>query len=227
VKEEHKVEPSPKEEKKDVKAVDELFDEFKTKKEQIRALSAQARRRLPRVISKKEMYNSFLKVDDNFDFKIDHNALKRVIECRTDMHPIQANHHLAQLNLNPFPHRPKVKPMNVREMELQLNKKSKHSTFHTDSKLIKEFEINSLKPNGVLYSYISQEEKLQYEDYFKSTHNPLSFVDFIIKNRRATSSDGNKTSTIYGIIKFPNTHRLPKPHALLHEISPTNSEVHK
>mmetsp|Transcript_9456 Transcript_9456/g.8327 ORF Transcript_9456/g.8327 Transcript_9456/m.8327 type:complete len:254 (-) Transcript_9456:322-1083(-) len=104
--------------------LNQLFDQFQEEKaiEKEIIKEQEKRPKLPRVISDKEIYNSFLKVDDNFDFKIDQNALKKVIECRTEMHPIEGNYNLAQLDIKPFPHKPKIKPMNVKEMEDQLNK---------------------------------------------------------------------------------------------------------
>jgi hypothetical protein len=123
--------------------------------------------------------------------------LRKVIEYRTELSPFDANQALSNLNLSPKAPRAKLKPMNVREMELQLNKKAQHCTFHTDSKLLKEFEINSLKPNQELYSYISQDERLDYEAYFNTHSKPQSFVDFIIKRRRTQNPEA-KTSTIYG-----------------------------
>ncbi|CAI2365189.1 unnamed protein product [Moneuplotes crassus] len=176
-----------------IKEVEQIFDEFQKQKamEYMSEVSTKEK-----IISEKEMYNAFLKVDQNFDFKIDKDALKRVIQCRTELDPVEANGELQKLDLETFPQRARLKPMNMKEMETQVITKSQHCTFHTDSKLVKEFEINSIKPNGVLHSYISQEEKLVYEKYIKESPNPQSFVNWIIKNRRLTTPE-EKTLTIY------------------------------
>lgn len=170
--------------------------EIKPQKVALKPLTTQLYNPLKRIYSEPELHNTFLKINENFDVSLNPEILRRVVDYRTSLELTGSAPDISDLHFNPYPPSAKVMPLNVRELEFNLTKKSQHSTFHTDSKLLKELEITSIRPNGNLYSTITQDEKLAYEDYFRNTANPMSFVKFILRLRRGDDVTA-KTQSIY------------------------------
>jgi len=127
--------------------------------------------RSPPLIPLRCLFNSFLKVTDKFDVAIDSTALKQVTEYRAALaykysraggFDMQVND-VSNLHTNPYPPSAKIMPLNVRELEFQLNQNSKHSTFHTDCKIIKEIEVGGDGDTKLFKHEITQDEKLAYK----------------------------------------------------------------
>jgi hypothetical protein len=98
----------------------------------------------PRQLSTTELHNTFFSITPNFDFKIDASALSAAIAYRTSHVPLQNPQTV------PPPPKGKIMPLNISEMEKELMERSKHSTFHTDSKLLKEFDVRKLSKSNLI-----------------------------------------------------------------------------
>ena len=81
-------------------------------------------------------------------------------------------------------------------MEFQLNQNSKHSTFHTDAKILKEIEVGGDHSVRIFKHEITQEEKLAYQAHCENTNKPQDFVKFIIRRRRSESKQ-QEANSIY------------------------------
>ena len=168
------------------------------------------KKQLPRILSEPELYNSFLRVTDNFDIEVDQNAVHEAIEYRagllTNRIPKIASDH----KFRPHPPSAKIMPINMRELEDHLNKNGRHCTFYTDNKLLKEMDLTSIRPKGSFHTTITQDEKLAYGDYFAKTKNPESFVNFLLKRRRE-ETQSHRTKSLYGKFSPPNLTQTSLP----------------
>jgi len=143
-----------------------------------------------RELSQAELYNSFFKVNENFDVHIDRTSMQEAIEYRTSKQQAIPITLIPSLVTSPIQPTCKISPLNVQLMEKVLIKEGQHHTFHTDSKLLKEFNGYS-KPHlpshthcpDAMWRAVTDAERLSYEDYSRTEARPVSFVSFLVNSR--------------------------------------------